>query len=222
MKRTVGAAAVLGLLLVGAVGCGPWDDQRKTVSYEVPGRITELVVDGEVGGIEVRAADGPAQVIEKRTWKDEEPQPTHTLEGGVLKLTYSCSQCGVGYEVRVPAGTKLRLTETTGGIVLRGMAGDIRAQTVTGGVEGTGLRAADVTLEATTGGVSAQFAAAPTRAELRTETGGVELTVPAGESYSVDAHAETGGTEVSVPTQAGAARSLVAKAHTGGVKVTTG
>ncbi|WP_282205989.1 DUF4097 family beta strand repeat-containing protein [Kitasatospora fiedleri] len=222
MKRFVGAAAVVGLLAVGAVGCGPWDEQRKTVSYEVPGQVTALEVTGEVGGIEVRAGDGPVQVVEKRTWQDEEPRAGHELSGGVLKLTYSCSQCGIGYQVRVPAGTVLRLKETTGGITLRDLSGDITARTVTGGVEATGLRGANVTLEAGTGGVSARFAAAPTRAELRTGTGGVELTVPAGEAYTVDAHASTGGTEVSVPSQAGAGHALVARADTGGVKVATG
>ncbi|ROR43869.1 hypothetical protein [Kitasatospora cineracea] len=222
MKRLMGAAAVVALLAVGAVGCGPWDDQKKTVSYEVPGQVTELEVDGQVGGIEVRAGDGPVQVVEKRTWRDQEPQSTHVLADGVLKLAYSCSQCGIGYRVRVPAGTVLRLKETTGGISLHGMAGDITARTVTGGVEASGLRAANVTLEAETGGVTARFAAAPTRAELRTDTGGVELTVPAGEAYAVDARARTGGTQVSVPSQAGAGRTLVAQANTGGVKVTTG
>ncbi|WP_033214056.1 hypothetical protein [Kitasatospora phosalacinea] len=222
MKRLVGAVAVVGLLAGGAVGCGPWDDRKKTVSYEVPGRVTELRVDGEVGGIEVTAGDGPVRVVEKRNWQDEEPQATHVLADGVLELTYSCSRCGVGYEVRVPAGTVLRLKETTGGIRVRGLSGDVTAEAVTGGVEATGLRSANVVLKAETGGVSARFAAAPTRVELRTETGGVELTVPPGEAYEVDAHASTGGTEVSVPSQAGAARTLVARANTGGVKVGTG
>ncbi|MFC8717325.1 hypothetical protein [Kitasatospora sp. NPDC057198] len=222
MKRLVGAVAVVGLLAVGAVGCGPWDDQRRTVSYEVLGQVTELQVDGEVGGIEVRAGDGPVQVVEKRNWQDEEPQATHVLADGVLKLAYSCSRCGIGYQVRVPAGTKLRLKETTGGIRVHGLSGDVTAETVTGGVEATGLRGADVVLKAETGGVSARFAAAPTRAELRTGTGGVELVVPGGQAYQVDAHASTGGTDVSVPSQAGAAHALVARADTGGVKVSTG
>ncbi|MGW4803141.1 DUF4097 family beta strand repeat-containing protein [Kitasatospora sp. NPDC004272] len=222
MQRLVGAAAVVGLLAVGAVGCGPWDEQRKTVSYEVPGRVTELRVDGEVGGIEVTAGDGPVRVLERRNWRDREPQATHVLADGVLELTYSCSRCGIGYEVRVPAGTVLRLKETTGGIRVHGLSGDVTAEAVTGGVEATGLRSADVTLKSGTGGVSARFAAAPTRAELRTGTGGVQLTVPAGEAYEVDAHASTGGTEVSVPSQAGAAHALVARADTGGVQVRTG
>ncbi|GLW71260.1 hypothetical protein Kpho02_35590 [Kitasatospora phosalacinea] len=219
MKRWVGAVAVVGLLAGGAVGCGPWDDRKRTVSYEVPGQVTELQVDGEVGGIEVRAGDGPVQVVEKRTWRDEEPRAAHVLAGGVLKLSYSCSQCGIGYQVRVPAGTVLRLKETTGGIRLHGLSGDVTAETVTGGVEATGLRSANVVLKAETGGVTARFEAAPARAELRTGTGGVELTVPAGQAYAVDAHAATGGTEVNVPSQAGAAHALVARADTGGVKV---
>ncbi|MFJ5233007.1 DUF4097 family beta strand repeat-containing protein [Kitasatospora sp. NPDC088391] len=225
MRRTVGAAGVAGLLLAGAVGCGAWGQQHRTVSYEVPGQVTELVVTGDAGGIEVRAGDGPAQVVEKRSWSgDTEPQAAHSLADGVLKLSYSCSGsgCGMGYQVRVPAGTKLRLTQGSGGIRLHGMAGDIEAKVDSGGIDADGLRARGVRLTVGSGGLDAGFTEAPDRAELSTGSGGLKLKVPAGAQYQVDAHADSGGTDVTVPSAAGAPHVLVARVGSGGLKVTTG
>ncbi|MFD8593807.1 DUF4097 family beta strand repeat-containing protein [Kitasatospora sp. NPDC059646] len=219
MKRIMGAAAVVGLLVVGAVGCGPWDQQRKTVSYEVPGQVDQLVVEGTSGGIDVRVGDGPVRVVEKRAWDDQEPQGTHVLKDGVLTLTYSCSGCGIGYEVHVPAGTRLKLSQSSGGIQLHDVAGDVDAQVTSGGISATGLRSKSVKLAVVSGGVEARFAEAPTRAELSTDSGGVQLKVPSGQQYQVDAHADSGGTEVELPSVGGAPHVLVAKAASGGVQV---
>ncbi|MFJ1753161.1 DUF4097 family beta strand repeat-containing protein [Kitasatospora sp. NPDC088134] len=224
MRRTVGAVAVVGLLLVGAVGCGAWEQQHRTVSYEVPGQVTELVVTGDSGGIEVRAGDGPVQVVEKRSWSDTEPQGAHSLADGVLKLSYSCSgpDCGMGYQVRVPAGTKLRLTEGSGGVRVHDMAGEIEAKVDSGGIDADGLRARSVRLSVGSGGLDAGFAEAPDRAEVSTGSGGLKLKVPAGVQYQVDAHADSGGTDVTVPSAAGAPHVLVARVGSGGLKVTAG
>ncbi|BAJ29008.1 hypothetical protein KSE_31980 [Kitasatospora setae KM-6054] len=215
--------AVVGLLAVGAVGCGPWEsEQHRTVSYEVTGPVTELRVDGDTGGIRVTAGDGPAQVVEKRSWREREPQAVHTLADGVLQLTYSCSDCGVDYQVRVPAGTKLRLVTDTGDVRVRDVTGDVEVKVDTGGIDAQGLGGGSVRLRSGTGDVSAGFTAAPTAAEVRSDTGSVGLTVPAGQPYAVDAHTDTGDSRVSVPTQAGAARTLVARTGTGNVRVSTG
>ncbi|MFJ5922121.1 DUF4097 family beta strand repeat-containing protein [Kitasatospora sp. NPDC092948] len=223
MKRIMGAAAVVGLLVVGAVGCGPWgDQQRKTVSYEVPGQVDQLVVDGTTGGIDVRVGDGPVRVVEKRSWRDQEPQGSHELKDGVLKLTYSCSSCGIGYEVHVPAGTKLKLTQTSGGIQLHDVAGDVDATVTSGGINASGLKSKNVKLSVTSGGVEARFAEAPDRAELTTDSGGVQLKVPAGQQYQVDARADSGGTQVKVPSTPGAPHVLIAHADSGGVQVENG
>ncbi|WP_073807903.1 DUF4097 family beta strand repeat-containing protein [Kitasatospora sp. CB01950] len=223
MKRIMGAAAVVGLLVVGAVGCGPWgEQQRKTVSYEVPGQVDQLVVDGTSGGIDVKVGDGPVQVLEKRAWRDQEPQGSHELKDGVLKLTYSCSNCGIGYEVRVPAGTKLKLTQTSGGIQLHDVAGDVDAKVTSGGINTFGLKSKNVKLSVVSGGVEARFAEAPTRAEMSTDSGGLMVKVPAGEQYQVEAHADSGGTDVKVPSVVGAPHVLIARAVSGGVQVSNG
>ncbi|MFB8240692.1 hypothetical protein ACFC58_29540 [Kitasatospora purpeofusca] len=224
VRRVLGAAAITGAVALGSVGCF-WDGvegrERLTVSYGVAGPVDELVVDGRTGGIEVRAGD-TLRVVEKQDFRGDPPRTRHSLVDGTLRLDYDCSDCGVGYEVTVPAGTAVRLNSGTGGIRLRGLAGEVRATAGVGGVEASGLTSAKVRVVADTGGVELSFAASPTSVEARAETGGVRVSVPGGEPYAVDAGSDVGGVEVTVPRRDGAARSITARAGSGGVAVTGG
>ncbi|KJY36345.1 hypothetical protein [Streptomyces sp. NRRL S-495] len=216
VRRVLGAAAITGAVALGSVGCF-WDreegNERLTVSYGVAGPVDELVVDGGTGGIEVRAGD-TVRVVEKQNFRGDPPVTRHSLVDGTLRLAYDCSDCGVGYEVTVPAGTAVRLNSGTGGIRLRGLAGEVQATAGVGGVEASGLTSARVRVTADTGGVELSFAASPTSVEA--------VSVPGGEPYAVDAGAEVGGVEVTVPRQDGASRRITARAGTGGVAVTGG
>ncbi|MCX4686098.1 DUF4097 family beta strand repeat-containing protein [Kitasatospora purpeofusca] len=224
VRRVLGAAAITGAVALGSVGSF-WDREegreRLTVSYGVAGPVDELVVDGGTGGIDVRAGD-TLRVVEKQDFRGDPPRTRHSLVDGTLRLAYDCSDCGVGYEVTVPAGTAVWLNSGTGGIRLRGLAGEVRASAGVGGVEASGLTSAKVRVTADTGGVELSFAASPVSVEARAEVGGVRVSVPGGEPYAVDAGTEVGGVEVTVPRQAGAARSITARAGTGGVAVTGG
>ncbi len=179
------------------------------------------MVDGRTGGIEVRAGD-TLRVVEKQDYRGDPPRTRHSLVDGTLRLDYDCSHCGVGYEVTVPAGTAVRLNSGTGGIRLRGLAGEVQATAGVGGVEASGLTSAKVRVVADTGGVELSFAASPTSVEVRAGIGGIRVAVPGGEPYAVDAGTDVGGVEVTVPRQAGAARSITARAGTGGVAVVGG
>ncbi|GAB7182531.1 hypothetical protein ATKI12_2362 [Kitasatospora sp. Ki12] len=224
MKRVLGAMAITAGVLAGMSACLPIgdDQEHRTLSYGVADRITELVVEGENGGVEVTGGGDTVHVVEKQNYKGAEPKSTHEVKDGVLRLTYDCDSCGIGYTVRVPAGTKVRVKETNGGIKLNGLAGDAEAAVTNGGVEAGGLTSAQVRLSAVNGGVKADFAAAPSKVEARTTNGGVHVRVPAGEAYTVDAHASSGGVDVGIPSQPGAARGITARAESGGVTVTGG
>ncbi|MFD5084689.1 hypothetical protein ACFVYP_14590 [Kitasatospora sp. NPDC058201] len=218
-KRALGAVAITGAVLLGSVGCFWDEDERRTVSYGVAEPVRELVVEGRTGGIEVRAGD-TVRVVEKQSYRGPAPETRHEVRDGTLRLAYDCSDCGVGYEVTVPAGTVVRLSSETGGIRLHGLAGEVEAKVGTGGVQGTALTSPTVRVSAETGGVEVAFAASPTTVEARSVTGEVRVRVPGGEPYAVDAEAVTGGVEVAVPRQAGAPRTISARTDTGGVVVT--
>ncbi|MFE6055714.1 DUF4097 family beta strand repeat-containing protein [Kitasatospora sp. NPDC056446] len=221
MKRVLGAMAVTAAVLVGTSACGPGgdDEQHRTVGYGVAEPVKELVVDGGNGAVEVTGGGDTVHVVEEQGYKGEAPKTTHEVKDGTLRLTYDCKHCGVGYTVQVPAGTKVRVKAANGGIKLNGLAGDAEAEVMNGGVEAGGLTSAQVKLTAVNGGVRVGFAAAPTRVEATTANGGVRVTVPSGEAYAVDAQASVGGVDVGIPSQPGAARTISARAETGGVTV---
>ncbi|AUY51295.1 DUF4097 family beta strand repeat-containing protein [Streptomyces sp. CB01881] len=223
MKRVLGAAAITGAVLLGMSGCWAGDDeQRRDVAYGVSGSVRELVIAGHTGGVTVRGGGGAVKVSEHQSFHGEAPRSSHELKDGTLTLTYDCENCGIGYEVDVPAGTKVRVTAETGGVKLAGLAGEVEATVSTGGVEASGLTSPTALLRTGTGGIEASFATAPGKVEARAQTGGVRLKVPAGDAYAVDASAGTGGVDVTVPRQPGAQHSILARTETGGVTVAHG
>ncbi|MDH6704608.1 DUF4097 and DUF4098 domain-containing protein YvlB [Kitasatospora sp. MAA19] len=221
MKRMLGAVAITGAVLVGMSACLPVgdDQEHRTVGYGVAEPVRELVVDAHTGGIVVTGGGDAVHVVEEQNYRGDVPRTTHEVKDDVLRLTYDCRGCGVGYTVQVPAGTKVRVTQETGGVRLVGLAAEVEATVETGGVEATGLTSKDVRLSTGTGGVRVDFAAAPEKVEAKASTGGVRVAVPAGEAYAVDAHAGAGGVDVRIPSQPGAARSITARTGTGGVTV---
>ncbi|MFB7613757.1 hypothetical protein [Kitasatospora sp. NPDC056181] len=223
MKRMLGAVAITGAVLAGMSGCfAGGDEQRRDVAYDVSGPVRELVVVAHTGGVTVRGGGSAVKVAEHQSYHAEAPRSSHELKDGTLTLTYDCEDCGIGYEVDVPAGTKVRVKAETGGVTLAGLAGEVEATVETGGVEASGLTSPTALLRTGTGGIEASFAGAPARVEARAGTGGVRVTVPAGEAYAVDASAGAGGVDVSVPRQPGAQHAILARTDAGGVTVAHG
>ncbi|WP_371518404.1 DUF4097 family beta strand repeat-containing protein [Kitasatospora sp. NBC_01300] len=221
MRRVLGAMAITGAVLVGMSACLPFgdDQEHRTVDYGVSEPVRGLVVEAHTGGIVVTGGGDAVHVTEAQNYRGEAPRTTHGVKDGVLRLTYDCRGCGVGYTVQVPAGTKVRVTQETGGVRLVGLAAEVEVSVDTGGVEATRLTSQTVRLSTRTGGVRAEFAAAPVKVEAKAETGGVRVRVPTGEAYAVDAHAGAGGVELGIPSQPGAARSITARTGAGGVSV---
>ncbi|WP_030232367.1 DUF4097 family beta strand repeat-containing protein [Streptomyces sp. NRRL S-350] len=222
MKRVLGAVAITAGVLVGMSGCLPIgdDQEHRTVGYGVTEPVTELVVEGKNGGVVVTGGGDTVHVVENQNYRGDAPKSTHEVNGGVLRLTYECDRCGIGYTVQVPARTRVRVKQGNGGIKLTGLAAEAEAEVQNGGVEAHGLTSPQVKLTAVNGGVRAEFSGAPSKVEATTTNGGVWLKVPDGEAYAVDAQASVGGVDVNVPSQPQAPRSITARAVTGGVTVT--
>jgi len=97
----------------------------------------------------------------------------------------------VGYRIRLPRNTDLRLRTTNGGISVTGVSGDIDVRAVNGGVSFAAL-AGDVHGRTTNGGVSVELA--DTRwdgagLDIETTNGGVRMSVP--EQYSAELELST-------------------------------
>ncbi|MCQ4081357.1 DUF4097 domain-containing protein [Streptomyces sp. RB6PN25] len=212
--------AVAGLVLTACSGIDVEQEHHKTVSYGVSTPVRKLVVKGRTGDIHVTGGGGgTVSVTETQDYRNAPPHTTHATSGSTLTLTYDCSDCGVSYDVHVPAGTAVDVTDDTGSVTLSGLGGPVQASTGTGDVTADGLTSSQARLTAETGDVHAGFDASPATVYATADTGNVGVTVPQGGAYAVDAVADTGDVRVNVTTAGDSAHSITAHAGTGDVTV---
>ena len=133
-----------------------------------------------LGKVDMHEEAGASQVrIEVRT-------PRHFGIGGVE----------VKWTVKVPRGAVVDLRNTNGKVLLEGLAGEVHARTVNGGIEARGISAQVVEASTVNGGVDVQIAAPLADAgkvNLESVNGGVRLALPEGSKASVVARVTNGG-----------------------------
>ncbi|GAA0662190.1 hypothetical protein GCM10010193_11790 [Kitasatospora atroaurantiaca] len=211
-------------VVVGAGVSGYWLEEKESrdVAYGVDQAVRVLVVEASTGDVEVVGGGGGVQVVERQEFRGKAPVATHEVTGGTLTLTYHCGDCSVGYRVRVPEGTVVRVHGSTGDVRLTGLTGEVVAESSTGTVVAKGLGSTSARLVSSTGDVSASFTTAPTEVTATSSTGSVRVTVPSGQPYAVDASTGVGDVQVSVPRKVDAGRSIEARTATGDVTVNGG
>jgi len=211
-------------VVVGAGVSGFWaaGEESRDVAYGVDQAVRVLVVEGSTGDVEVVGGGSGVQVVERQEFRGKAPEASHVVADGTLTLTYRCGDCSIGYRVRVPEGTVVRVHGSTGDVRLTGLTGEVLAETSTGTVVAKGLGSTSARLASSTGDVSASFTAAPTEVTATSSTGSVQVTVPSGQPYAVDASTAVGDVRVSVPRKADAGRSIEARTATGDVTVSGG
>jgi hypothetical protein len=133
-----------------------------------------------LGKVEMREETGASRVrVEVRS-------PRHFGMGGVE----------VRWTVKVPKGTVVDFRNTNGKVVLEGLAGEVHARTVNGGVEGRGLSAQVLEASTVNGGVEIEVAAPLAdsgKVNLECVNGGVRLALPEASKASVVARVTNGG-----------------------------
>ncbi|MCX5212340.1 DUF4097 domain-containing protein [Kitasatospora sp. NBC_00240] len=226
MKRRVlvrvgSKLAITAAVVGGMSGCLIDDDQERVVVYGVADPVRTLVVQGHTGDIRVTGGGTAVRVTERRTYRGAEPVTTRTTADGTLTLGYRCpdGDCGVGYDIEVPAGTALRVENETGSVALSGLGAEVDVRTGTGDVTASALASRTVRLEARTGGVSVSFSTGPESVRATTRTGDVRVQVPAEGSYAVETATRTGDVKVGVAGDDAAARRITARTETGDVTV---
>jgi len=239
------AAAVLALVTMGAAGCkdltaGPTQTKEQDQTYQHPvSQIDFAVASGKVSLSP--GSDGAVVVHRTLKWDKTEPVVSEVWSGDTLRVTATCpdgENCSVDFTVQVPASVAVQTNDGTGDISLRdltgpvdvtlgtgdvdltGLHGRVRVSSHTGRISGSALQSTDVDLTGATGDVTAEFARVPDDVQAVTGTGTVHVTVPQGTTgYRVQARTTTGKATVDVPQETSSARSIVAKASTGDVRV---
>lgn len=204
------------------------EGSTETTSYTIDQPVGTINLNARAGKVTVSAGDGPVSVTERAVYTDSKPVTSHQVAAGEDTLFLreeGCperaptARCQVSWDITAPADTVLELENRVGGIDLRGMAGAVRADAGTGGVQGRELTSRRVTATAKTGGVELDFASPPDQVTAETNTGGVEIRLPSGTTYAVDVDSRK--TEIDVRRDPASPRAIRAKADTGGVEITT-
>lgn len=227
-KIAVAAGAtvvVIAATFGGVFGANTLLADKQTRSFTVAAPVSKVVVDSDVGDVDVVAADTDRITIRQTThWLTDEPTPTRVVDGGVLRLDDGCGgwnffRCEADYRITVPRGVELEIDVDTGDIEVDAVAGALSLHTDSGNVRGRELPAAHVNAKSDSGDVRLAFSTAPASVEAKTDSGDVEVELPRA-PYAVDADTDSGDTDVDGIVQYDlASRTVEAKSDSGDVTV---
>lgn len=243
------AAGALALFLVGLGAFGLLDlASRNTIVERTSYPDVRSLEVSDASDLRLTSAPAGArlEVVARVTEGLRSPDRTLAQDAdGTLRLSSSCSslftgQCGVRYDIRVPAGTSVRARTSAGDIdaeelrstlpvMLRSLAGDITASDVTapaldlstsaGDIDAAGIRAPQVRVQSSAGDVRVELREAAGRLDAEASAGDIELIVP-DEVYRLDAGANAGNVENSdLRTDPDSARVIRARTSAGDIRI---
>jgi hypothetical protein len=208
-----------------AAAPGPGASSAAPRSYAITAPVTTVDIYGGAGTITVTGSwRSTVAVTERAYYSDPKGLPTtsRVVSGSTLTLSYSCPAqltCGVSYDVQVPRGVTVRVSDREGAIILASLAGPVQAHTVAGAITGTGLASPNVALTSTAGPIMATFTAVPTSVTSSTNAGTIKLRVPGSAIYQVHAHTYVGSSTVTVHESATSGSVISASSDLGDVTV---
>jgi DUF4097 and DUF4098 domain-containing protein YvlB len=109
------------------------------------------------------------------------------------------------------------VSSSNGAIELSDIAGEIRARTSNGRIDGDGIGAGPIDVESSNGAIELELDR-PQNVKANTSNGRIELTVPEG-SYAVTAETSLGGTDVQIPDDPDGEFTLDLRTSNGSIEV---
>ncbi|MHA6622057.1 DUF4097 family beta strand repeat-containing protein [Pseudonocardia sp. DLS-67] len=171
-----------------------------------------------------------------------QPEISQQVTAAGVRLDAGCREflavrCDIRHEVQVPPAFEVVVDGLDGDVVASGLSGPLRIERIagditavdlagpldlrsrTGEIRGESLHTEVLRAESDTGDVRLELLTPPQAVDVTADNGEVDLTVPAGTSYRVDAHTRTGEERVLVPLDPASPRSLRVDGGTGDVTV---
>jgi hypothetical protein len=190
---------------------------------------------GAVLGIELRVQSGDVTIVggspsgiwvshTDRSVFGHRPREQRSLNGGIVRISSSCSQLVVGrcasdYQVDVPDNVPISVRAESGAVHLSGYHGSADIATNGGAITVEGYCGFVLGAASASGDVSVQAACSPERLTLRSDSGNVSALVPSG-SYRIQAGSADGSIRVrGVTNDNGAPWAIEALSNSGDVKV---
>jgi hypothetical protein len=198
------AACVFVLVAAAASMAGLWAATAGTASSSFLAAAEVLGVEIDVGRGNVELAGGGLDEVSVRRTDhyayDHAPQEVRTLEDGVIHITSSCpnmliGSCFADYRVTVSDNVPVVVRAPHGNIRLSRYRGSAQLDTTEGDITVSSFCGFVLQATTRTGNIDVTTGCSPDRLELRSDTGNVTASVPAGR-YRVDAATSSGSATV--------------------------
>ncbi|HEU4332362.1 MAG TPA: DUF4097 family beta strand repeat-containing protein [Lapillicoccus sp.] len=212
-----GALVVAGAGTAIAVNSSPRVEQRSVLTRA----ISALDVETQSGDVTVRAGarDGTVEVIRRFRGDEGTQVGGETWQGDTLTITPDCTTvCDVDYEIRVPAAVAVTVRTGSGDVELSGRLGNVSLDAVSGDVDAN-ISTANFRSETGSGDMDLHLSSAPTQLTAESVSGDIDLRVPRGDTYAVDANTTSGDVDVNVPRQTDATNRIDVRTASGDITV---
>lgn len=184
--RVVVLAAVVVVAVVVTVAAARLLDRREFSSVTLGGPVDRIDLQVARGDVELVAGTSDDVVVQRTTsWRFRGPDLTASVDGSTARIHASCprvplplSDCSVTHRVEVPPGVRVDVRADAGSVVADGLDGWLRIITSNGRVEATGLLTDEILVDTHGGSVTIDFGRPPSRVDVVSGGGDVDLTVP--------------------------------------------
>jgi len=219
-----------GVLLVVcgvAVGLSEALTHERTTTATVARHIDRVVVSADTGHVNLSGSKGSRVMVrEKRRWLWRKPRVATRVEGSTLTVSAQCpgsstlNRCKADLDLAIPFDADVVVRGDSGDISAERLAGHLELTTDSGDVAGRDLNPTIVKATTNAGNVDLEFATQPVSVHANSDSGDVDVTVPAGGEYRVDAATTAGDVKVQgILRNDHAGRTITATADAGDVTV---
>lgn len=246
--RLLALIAIVALVLVGLnwVSWALRSTDRDT--HPIEENFDRVNLDVDAGSVRIEASEDGTASLTAATASAllADADVSFDVEDGELTVEGDCSsglwlvswgRCSIDVVLRVPEDVAVVAKSGAGGVTTAGLVGSadlsssagavrvdghtgsLRAHSSAGGVTVTGLSSDDAEISSSAGSVEVTAIEAPASLRASSSAGAVTVTLPAGQSYNVDADSSAGSTNVEVPTDSSSPYRVEAKSSAGAVTV---
>jgi Putative adhesin len=176
---------------------------ERVVSFDVRGSLSSVSLDVDDADVMVTGGGRRAVLGVQRTDRyafGHDADVQRTVAGEELRLRSRCPNavpraCSVSYRVVVPDNVPVTVRTTSGSVSFRGYRGSARVTTRSGDVDIAGFCGFSLQARTESGDIAAEAACPPQELTLRSNEGGVRVSVPPGR-YQVEAESASGSESV--------------------------
>ena len=224
------ALLLTGVLLVVcgvAVALSEALTNERTTNTTIARHIDRVVVLADTGHVNLIGSEGARVVVgQKLRWMWRRPRISTHVAGSTLTVSAECpgsstlNRCKADLDLAIPFDADVVVRGDSGDIAAERLAGHLDLTTDSGDVAGRDLNPTVVTATTDAGNVDLDFATQPVSVRANSDSGDVDVTVPAGGEYRVDATSDGGDVEVQgILRNDHAGRTINATADAGDVTV---